>query len=703
MMGENREALDRYSECMEIFGPDDDIILGFPLDTFGPETFVQAFETRQIIKTLPGVRAVIDLATAGSVETREDLDLLMERPRRLERLKTTIRANSLFKGLFLAPDEKAHLVLVRTEDLPQREKQVLVRRLRAGLDEKFGVGVVRMSGYPVFAERYVTLLMRENAFFLHLSIAVSALLAWLLFGSLLIALVTATTIFLPAVWTQGFYALLGYKLNLFSALLTPITILVGLSFSIQFMTRYHRWIAHSTPEERAQGKPVTQAVEETMPPSLLCAATTIIGFASQIFSGVQGIRAFGILSSLGCCFAFFSTFLLLPGFLHALDLRLTLKSRQFLFERPVNRFLARAQGSPVMVILSIFILTVGVCLGLQHLRIGADPITAFPAADPVVEAHQFIDTHFGGGTRRISLIARANSGRFDLFESMDTLRRIEICLASDPAVISVFSPASLIANIEVELSSGTMPFPASDEEISRSLRLAENLAPEVLKTYLNTPYYDRAQIVVALKVSDSVRVEAASWRLEKMCETINPGVITASATGRMLLSAQVENQAIRMEMASFGSSLWIILMLIGLGFRSVRAFFIALLANVFPILMSLGVMGWMGTPLEPATGMAPCICIGIIVDDTIHLLYETFLEENKGHNAARVRTTILLKMGWAVISASLILMCGMGILCFSKFGPIRHFGTYSLISMAFGLLFELFLTPALLTLTRPKK
>ena len=55
-------------------------------------------------------------------------------------------------------------------------------------------------------------------------------------------------------------------------------------------------------------------------------------------------------------------------------------------------------------------------------------------------------------------------------------------------------------------------------------------------------------------------------------------------------------------------------------FRSVKMVIISLIPNMLPLLITAGVMGYVGIPLKPSTILVFGIAFGISIDDTIHFL-----------------------------------------------------------------------------------
>ena len=55
-------------------------------------------------------------------------------------------------------------------------------------------------------------------------------------------------------------------------------------------------------------------------------------------------------------------------------------------------------------------------------------------------------------------------------------------------------------------------------------------------------------------------------------------------------------------------------------FRSVRILFCSLIPNIIPLLITAGIMGWVGVPLKPSTVLVFSVALGIAIDITIRFL-----------------------------------------------------------------------------------
>ncbi len=705
LLGGRPDAFEKYREFVEVFGPDDDILILQPIAGIGSQAFRTAFRVKAAVASIPGVLKVVDLAGAVGIPGEEKLRWLEERSRHFVRKLQEIRASRLLRGLFVSPDETWMTTIVRPKPLEGPAKHELVRTIKKTVENEFGPGTARFCGYPVFAESYVTHMIKGNSVFIVLSILVALLISVVLFRSPALVAAVAAVVLLPAVWTHGAFAALGYKASLFSTLLTPIVLFVSLSLSIQVIARFRLFDIPGpggTPPIRA--RVIEKTLEDCFPPGFMCALTTVIGFASQILSPITGIRAFGVLSSLGCGFAFVSSTVLLPVFLGFLvggksgaGSRMPSNSG---FERKFGRALARMQAAPRTAFNVAVLGTAALSFGISFLNVGSDPLSTLPQNDPAVLDHRFFQENYGFGARQISLFLKAGTEDFRSFEIFRVLRVAEERIASAPEVAAIVSPLEIVREVRREIFGEAGANPRNPGELDKAFRLAEGQAEELLQAFFNPPYLDRARMIVGLRSGMAPDVEAASRRLEGLLNELGSGTFTASGTGRMHLSALMENEALLLEVQSFTSSLAGILFVLLVGFRSFQALFIGFIANFLPLVAALGILGWLGVPLDPVSAMVPCICLGIIVDDTIHIIHEMGQEERKGHGPQRSRICLMLRLGWAVVSISLILILGLGILCFSDFGPIRRFGIYSVMAMTLGIFYDLFLTPSMLILFR---
>ncbi len=145
----------------------------------------------------------------------------------------------------------------------------------------------------------------------------------------------------------------------------------------------------------------------------------------------------------------------------------------------------------------------------------------------------------------------------------------------------------------------------------------------------------------------------------------------------------------------------IMLMLLVL-FRSLPVALISMVPSLVSAASVLGLMGWIGLPLDLMTITITAITIGIAVDDTIHYVHR-FHEElpRDGDYRATVRRCHG-SIGKAMYYTSLVIIAGFSILSLSNFNPSVYFGLLTGLAMLVALLSNLTLLPALLMSVKPK-
>jgi predicted RND superfamily exporter protein len=149
------------------------------------------------------------------------------------------------------------------------------------------------------------------------------------------------------------------------------------------------------------------------------------------------------------------------------------------------------------------------------------------------------------------------------------------------------------------------------------------------------------------------------------------------------------------QVISFSVALIVILLLIGLILRSVKMVLIALPCNAIPIAIIFGFMGYRGIRLDIATVTIAAAVIGIIVDDTIHILYNLKCNLQTGSSFSDSIQEVAKQTGLAVLSTSIILASGFIVIAFSGIKSIAYTGLLTAIAVGAALIADLILLPAI--------
>jgi predicted RND superfamily exporter protein len=138
-------------------------------------------------------------------------------------------------------------------------------------------------------------------------------------------------------------------------------------------------------------------------------------------------------------------------------------------------------------------------------------------------------------------------------------------------------------------------------------------------------------------------------------------------------------------------------------FKSARILICSLIPNLIPLVITAGVMGWVGVPLKPSTVLVFSVALGIAIDITIRFLvnYKQELPTYKNDVHATVTATIQ-NTGLSIVYTSLVLIAGFIIFCFSSFGGTIALGWLTSITLLVATITNLVLLPVLLLNLRKK-
>jgi hypothetical protein len=123
---------------------------------------------------------------------------------------------------------------------------------------------------------------------------------------------------------------------------------------------------------------------------------------------------------------------------------------------------------------------------------------------------------------------------------------------------------------------------------------------------------------------------------------------------------------------------------------------VALAPNLFPILTTFGLMGYLKIPLDADTLLIAPIIIGLAVDDTIHFMTHFRIEMERTKNIAKATVTSIREAGQAIAFTSIILSAGFLVFILSFHNGLSNFGVFAAIAILTALISDLFLLPALI-------
>ncbi|RUM77365.1 MAG: hypothetical protein DSZ12_00340, partial [Sulfurovum sp.] len=174
-------------------------------------------------------------------------------------------------------------------------------------------------------------------------------------------------------------------------------------------------------------------------------------------------------------------------------------------------------------------------------------------------------------------------------------------------------------------------------------------------------------------------------------------------TGQTAMYASMQKDITNTLIYSLSLTILIVSLMMMFIFKRVKILWILLLPNILPVVLVIGMMGWLGLTIDMGVAIAGAIIIGVAVDDTIHYLIKYFDARKRGLSMAETFDEVLHYAGRAILFTTIILSLSFSMFVFSTFTPNQNFGVVTAVALVIALIIDLFFLPALLCVADRKK
>jgi predicted RND superfamily exporter protein len=558
--------------------------------------------------------------------------------------------------------------------------------------EEAGEGTtVHLVGNPMVRESLSRIIRSDLFIFVGATQILAALAVFAIFRRVRTVAVIMVFVWVTLAWTLGLFVIAGEQLNMVTAILSPFLITVCVTIAVHVFVHYG--------EERSHGAARREAALNTASrlgtPCFLTSITTAIGLGSLIVTGLGPVRAFGIFGALGTMLSFVFAFALLPIVLSAMGSpmreRHARASRHALLGL-LGRSSRVCVTHPRLTLLVAAALAVGAVLGISRLRVETRIISYFKSREPIVQAYRAFDRKHLGITSLEVMVARAGA---DVL-SPDVQAQIEAFaqhMRTRPHVASVTSAVDYLHERDRILDE----LKRNGNLSLQTLASAASKAAEAMSEFVSTDRTSTRINVRLTGVTSKVLVVAIRDINDAAARYLGPS-LDVCVTGSTKLYANVVGTLVSGQVGSSIVAFIAIAVVMAVVFRSLRIGLISMIPTSLPVLITLGMMGWIGVALNGATVMIASVTIGIVVDSSIHFLHRYRREYLAARNFETAITRTLLTVGRPISYAVLVLSCTFIVLAFGSFNPTNYFGIMSAFTMLLSLVITLLLLPVCLNL-----
>ncbi|GJL62771.1 MAG: membrane protein [Nitrospirales bacterium] len=522
----------------------------------------------------------------------------------------------------------------------------------------------------------------------------------------------------------GLLGFFDWHVTVISSNFTSLLLIVTMSLTIHLIVRY-RILREQYPAEN-QKTVVFETMSTMLMPSFFTAMTTIVAFCSLVVSNIRPVIDFGWMMTMGIAVAFVLNFIYFPSVLSLLQPE-KIVARRDLTRRFTASIASWTLDHAKLVIVGCAVLVFLGIMGILKLEVENRFIDHFKSSTEIYQGMELIDSQLGG-TIPLDIIIEADDEFYasqekgqkqddpfdDPFAEEGNTEKITYWFNGDRLAVveEIHDYLEQLPEVGKVLSiaTGMKVFKQlNDQKVPEDYELAvlRKWTPDDVKNALMNPYLssDGNEVRITMRLIES----APTLKRKQLIEKIKAYLIdemkfsekNVHLTGMAVLYNNLLQSLYTSQILTLGVVFVSILVMFLIAFRNVAISLIAIIPNILAAGIVLGVMGWLGIPLDMMTITIAAIAIGIGVDDTIHYVHRFQVEYPTYQSYRETIKACHNSIGIAMYYTSLIITAGFSILAFSSFIPTIYFGVLTGVAMLTALMSNLTLLAALLLVWKP--
>lgn len=492
-------------------------------------------------------------------------------------------------------------------------------------------------------------------------------------------------------WLLGTMGFAGVKLNLILAILPPLLFAIALATAVHVLLRFRDlW------QEDALAACVETFREKSWA-VLWTGLTTLIGFLSLAASPVAPVRALGLWAAwglLGMTLAALTVYPALLGMVASGRPRPGHRAFEGWASSAGRRWAVWATRRRGLVLAAALLVVLGSAMGWARLRVESNALTYLALEHPARAGIEQLEAA-GIGVATVELVVEG-----DALESADLGRLAVLAerLESISPSLAVVDLGTLVGDAAAGM---ILPGASPAQRRMAALAALEGDADgrRLVRAFLSEDRR-RARITLFVRLVGADQLDGLVAAARREAGEFLPEA-RVEITGQLPLLLETQRHLVSTLALSLGLTLLAVGLIFRFLLRGTRLALLALVPNLWPVLVLFGIMGWADVPLDIATVMVASIVLGLAVDDTLHTLGH-FRREAPICGAREAVARTLAATAPAYLLTALILAAGFGVCGLSEFAPTARFGVLASIAVGLALLGDLLLLPALLSLA-PRK
>ncbi len=651
----------------------------------------------------------------------------------IELVKKEFLSNPIYKENLVSSDFKTTAIILnlkeekisskQNKDLLREENHIFIQNIRAILNAHKNSGKLFLGGVNMISDDLISFVKNDLFVFGSALLILLVVVLWATFREIRWVILPVVISTCSIVTTSGLLGFFGWEVTVISSNFISLQLIITLAIVLHLIVRY-RELVHICPN-CSQKDLVFETVMSKLSPSFFAILTTVVGFASLIFSNILPIINLGWMMSSGITISLVLSFIIFPSILVMLSKSKNDIENEKRFS-PTNAMSSWVEfhGNTILFIsllVAVFSLT-----GATKLIVENSFINYFRSTTEIYKGMQVIDEQLGGTTPldviikfkdKDTKIENTDDDEFSDFDDefeeeknadqywftpqkMQLILKVHNYLESKTEIGNVQSLATI-------LKLGSMLNDGKDLD-NFGLALIYNKLPEDFKQIIINPYLniEENEVRFATRIVDSNpnlrRNELIKEINVDLAKMINLDTASFRQSNLMILYNNMLQSLFESQIVTLGFVLVLLFIMFLLIFKSLHVALIAITSNAISISVIFGFMGWFNIPLDLMTITIAAISLGIGVDDTIHYIHRFYEELEKDGDFVQAMHRSHNSVGYAMSYTTFAIMLGFSILVLSNFVPTIYFGFLTMVAMIMALLGALLLLPRLLIIFKPK-
>ncbi|GLU42772.1 transporter [Muricauda sp. NBRC 101325] len=559
---------------------------------------------------------------------------------------------------------------------------------------------VRISGMPYIRTWNTKSITDEIGIFIVAALLVTSIIFFFFFRSFRATFISMFVVIIGVMWAFGILGLLQYEITILTALIPPLIIVIGIPNCIFLINKYQQEVN----KHGNQAKSLQRVISKIGNATLMTNITTASGFATFIILDSDLLREFGIVASINIIGIFILSLLIIPIIYSFMPLPKT-KHLKHLNKKWMDFFVNWMERMVRDHRIAVYMVTVGVLVlsivGIYQMRITGSRIEDLPKDSHFYKDIQFFEQEFDGIMPMEIVVDSKRKNGITKPATLKRMDRLGEVINEIPELSRPVSIVDLVKYSKQAFYNGIPKYyqlPTSQENtfimdaVSRS-----STDGNLLESFVDST----GQIARLTTYMRDVKID----RMEEIEKDVHEAIVknfpedrfNVFMTGKALLFLKGTKYLVKNLLMSLALAIGLISLFMAYLFRSFRMVIISLVPNLLPLVITAGLMGFLGIPIKPSTILVFSIAFGISVDDTIHFLakYRQELATHRWQIKKSVYAA-LRETGVSMFYTSIVLFFGFSVFIISDFGGTKALGGLVSATLLFAMLSNLILLPSLL-------